>query len=749
MSSSLLNNEHLADESGMSRRGFLKFSALVGGGVAITAALPAAFPAASVFANANSSAELNTFVELLPSGRVKIYASNPDMGQGVRTSIPMIIAEEMCVDWNQVEVAVSPVAERFGAQSVGGSTTVPREFDGMRQMGAAAREMFISAAAKEMKVPAAELRAENSRVIHSSGKSVAYADLLEAVTQEQPPAEENLEFKPRSQYQIIGSEVGSIDNPDLVTGQPQFGSDVQIAGMMYGNYSKCPAIGGKVVSTNIDEIKALPGIHDAFIVKGNGMVSELLDGVAIVGSSTWAVFEAKKQLEVEWDETNASKDSWTDFQAMFQAKKSQPGAAKVSIKGDVDAEFARSSNTVVAGDYQHAFVAHACMEPENCTADYQAGSNGEPASLELWYPSQFPGRAFPAFKKLFGLEQDQVTVHQLRMGGSFGRKTQSEFGAEAIAMSKRVGAPVKNVWTREDSMRNDFFRAGGFQSFKAALDDSGNLVAWQNHFFGFDNAPTAGLPAFGSSLRAAEFPMLNLDNVNVTATQTELGTPCGAWRAPGANYNGFQVQSFLHECAIAAKRDHVEFMLSVMGEPRLVIPGNSRALHTGRAADVIKLAAEKGGWGRAMPAGEALGFAFHFSHSAHVAEVVHLRLGDDRKIEILNVTAAIDIGPVINMSGARGQAEGAIIDGISAMMAQKITMEHGRIEQTNFDRYPVARMPNAPRNIDVHFIQSDNHPTGIGEPALPPLAAAVANAVFSINGHRIRQMPFSEDGYSV
>ena len=666
------------------------------------------------------------------------------MGQGIKTALPMIIAEEMGAKWSDVEVLQSPVdSSRFGRQGAGGSTTIPRSFDKMRTLGASAREMFISAASVAMELPRAELKARDSTVIHQSGRFLSFGDLAALAVKQSVPDPKSLVFKNREDYTIIGTSVSGVDNLEISTGLARFGIDTRVPGMLYGAYQKCPAIGGRPRKANLDEIKKLPGIRDAFIVKGNGNVRELSDGIAIVGTSTWAVFDAKKQLVVEWDESDASKDSWMEMVARANDIKDKPGDTSVTRLGNVDAEFANSSNTTLGALYEYPFVAHLCLEPMNCTAHYKTGTHGAKDTLEIWIPTQIPARVYPVAKSMFGLNEDQVILHQMRLGGSFGRRTSNEYVCEVIEMSRRVGAPVKHTWTREDDIRHDFYRSGGFQSVKGSVDRNGKLVAWQNHFIGMS---IDGRPASGSRLRDSEFPMLNVKNVRATQTLFDIDTPCGPWRAPGANTNGFVVQSFIHELAHAAGRDHLEFLLEIMGEPRWLDPGNIRSLNTDRAGKVIRLAAEKAGWGRKMPDGHGLGLAFHFSHAAHIAEVAEVSVSDNKKLTVHNVIVAVDVGPIINMSGAKSQVEGAVIDGLSTMMGQKITMQDGRIEQSNFHDYKVLRIPDAP-TVECHFIQSDFSPTGLGEPALPPLAPAVGNAIFAATGHRVRRMPLSEEGY--
>jgi isoquinoline 1-oxidoreductase beta subunit len=381
----------------------------------------------------------------------------------------------------------------------------------------------------------------------------------------------------------------------------------------------------------------------------------------------------------------------------------------------------------------------------NCTADYRKGSDGQGDTLAVWIPSQFPAQVKEIAENLLGVKQDNVNVTLTRMGGAFGRRAVHDFAAEAMAISYRAGLPVKLTWTRTDDIHNDFFRVGGFENMKAALDANGKLKAWDQHYIGFAHN---GKPVIGSGLRGNEFSMAALDNARVTQTMMPVNTPCGAWRAPGSNTNAFVEQSFIHELAVLADRDHVEFMLELLGSRRWIEEGNVNSLNTGRAIDVINLVAAKAGWGRTMPAGTGLGFAFYFCHAAHVAEIAEVTVDKNRNFRVNKVTVAVDVGPIINMSGATSQVQGAVIDGLSAMALQQITMQNGVIQQNNFDDYPVMRIASTPE-IDVHFLQSDNRSTGLGEPALPPLAPAITNAIYTATGVRIRSMPLSEQGFKL
>jgi isoquinoline 1-oxidoreductase beta subunit len=462
--------------------------------------------------------------------------------------------------------------------------------------------------------------------------------------------------------------------------------------------------------------------------------------VAIIASSTYSALQAKKALLVQWDENGASKDSWTA--AVAEAKELAAKAPQQVLGEAGNVETAFANGKTVEAFYSYHYVSHADLEPQNCTAWFKGDS------VEVWAPTQTPQAAVGAVAALAGVPQDKVTLHQLRGGGGFGRRLANDSVCEAVLISKQAGGiPVKVQWTREDDMTFDYYRAGGFKSLKAAVDSAGKLTAWQNHFVTF--SADGKTPVVSGNVDKAEFPANVVANQRMVQSLIPSKMPTGPWRAPGSNVIAFCVQSFLSECAAAANRDYVDFLVDLMGSPRPLPPDPfGGVFHTGRAVGVIKAVAERSGWGRTLPAGRGLGLAFHFSHQGHFAEVAEVSVDAGKKVTVHKMWVVADIGPIVNLSGAENQCQGSVIDALSTAMGLKITFENGRVEQTNFHQYPIVRIDKAPE-IDVHFLDTDYAPTGCGEPAFPPAAPAIANAIFAASGQRVRTLPFSAEGYSI
>jgi isoquinoline 1-oxidoreductase beta subunit len=744
-----LNAQRAEEAARLSRRGFIKLTGLAGGGLVLAAALPQGARQALAQPSGSTVFDANPYVQIQPDGKIVLFAKNPDVGQGVKTSLPMIVAEELDADWQHVEVRQSVIdAAKYGPQFAGGSLSIPMNYESLRRAGATARAMLVAAAAKTWNVPAAELTTQASTVRHAgSNRSATYGELAEVAATLPVPDAASLTLKPNQSFRLLGTRVTGVDNAKLVRGEPLFGIDQRVPGMLYAAFAKAPAIGARATTANLDHVRTLRGVKNAFIVAHQGdplgfnpAAAAVFSGVAIVADSTWNALQAKKALEVQWDETQASSDSWTRAVAEAKSLAAKPAAQVLGEAGNVEAAF--SAGKTVEGFYTYHYVSHADLEPQNCTAWFKGDS------IEIWAPTQTPQNAVDAVAALLGLPKDKVTLHQLRGGGGFGRRLANDSVCEAALVSKQAGGvPVKVQWTREDDMAFDYYRPGGFHALKAAIDGAGKLAAWQDHFITFSMDGKA--PVSGATLDKSEFPANVVPNQRMVQSMIPSKIPTGPWRAPGSNVIAFCMQSFLHECAVAANRDHVEFLVDLMGEPRATSAGPfGGGLHTGRAVNVIKAVADRAQWGRTLPAGRGLGLAFHFSHQGHFAEVAEVSVDASQKVTVHKVWVVADIGPIVNLSAAENQCQGSVIDALSTAVGLKITFENGRVEQTNFHQYRIVRIDKAPE-IDVHFLASDYSPTGCGEPAFPPAAPAIANAIFAATKQRVRTLPFSEEGYSV
>lgn len=731
-------------KASVSRRQFLQVSGL---GLVLTASGRVQQLAAS--ADSTSSA-LSAYITIGRDGVIIVGAPNPDVGQGVNTSLPMIIAEELDAAWGDIKVINAAIdAERFGAQFAGGSLSVPMRWDELRRVGATARAMLVEAAGNQWEVPVTELSTADSKVLHSaSGRSLTYAELASAASMLAIPPESSLVMKSAAQYRLLGRRITNVSAAAIAQGEPLFGIDVQVPGMVYASYVKCPHIGGSPVSANLDEIRAQRGVIDAFIIEGEPgpyvfdfrNSAQVSPGVAIVARDTWSAMRARKMLKVEWDTRAASTDDSDQIALSARAAAAHPkGAQLIRSAGNTRSAIAGAS-TKAKAFYSADFVSHAQLEPQSCVVSVKA------QSAEVWTSSQTPSAIKQLMPGLLSLPPQAVTVHSVRGGGGFGRRLSNEYAYEAALISKRMGMPVKVQWSREDDMAFDYFRSALYLDFEAGLSKEGHLVAWKHHVIsGSADGKTAN---YGSNYRERNFPEDLLANYEITNTLIPSKTPTGAWRAPVSNIYAFAEQSFLCELAVAVGRDYRDFLLELLGRDQWFKEGDRNALNTGRAKAVISAACDSAGWGRDLPAGRGLGLAFFFSHAGHVAEVAEVSVDANRRLNVHDVWVAVDIGQVINLSGVENQIEGSVIDGLSALANQRITIREGRIRETNFDRYPLLRMPQAPR-VHVQMMASGYAPTGAGEPALPPLAPAVGNAVFAACGERIRELPFSNAGFTI
>jgi isoquinoline 1-oxidoreductase beta subunit len=737
------------------RRRFLRQSALAGGGLVLgiygaganaQVGKPAAVEGAAEFAP-------NAFIRIGRDGRVTLISKQPEIGQGIKTSLPMVIAEELEVDWRDVRVVQGDLNRAYGSQGAGGSTSTPTNYQHFQRLGATARSMLVQAAAQAWGVPAAECSAANSAVEHGPSKRrLGYAALAGAAAALPVPDPASVQLKDPAAYRLLGTRIGGVDNAAVVSGKPLFGIDVQLPGMLYAVYEKCPVFGGKPVSANLDAVKALPGVKDAFMIEGSGDLRGLLPGVAIVAGSTWAAFSARKQLKVVWDEGAGAGHSWEGFAAQAKALSRQPGATVMRKDGDPTAAFASAAKTVEAA-YSYPFISHASMEPQNCTAWFKPADG----TLELWAPTQNPGAGQALAAATFGIPKEKISLHIMRSGGGFGRRLSSDFIVEATAIARRVNAPVKLTWSREDDLQHDHFRAGGFHFLRGALDGAGKPVAWHNHFVTFANrierdGNSVLQPGSGASLSGDEFPGRWLANCLLEQTALECSIPMGPWRAPGSNVFAWVFHSFIDELAHAAGRDPLAFRLELLGE-RDIVPGtgeHGQPYNVGRMKRVLHEVAEKSGWGkRSFPRGQGQGIAFHFSHRGYIAEVAEVTVSKQGVLKVDRVVVVSDIGAqIVNLSGAENQVQGSVIDGLSTLMFPELNIDKGRIVQSNFHQYPLLRIADTPPKIEVHFLKTDFPVTGLGEPALPPLAPAVCNAIFAATGKRVRQLPLSRSDLS-
>lgn len=721
----------------VSRRDFLKTGAVAGAGLVVAVQLQGCARQPPLPASSAPFAP-NAWVRVQEDGSVLIEVDRSEMGQGVSTALPMLVAEELEADWSTVRYEAAPANPVYAnkltrnMQVTGGSTSVPNGWVPLRQAGAKAREMLVAAAAARWGVEPSACRAENSRVLHeASGRSASYGEL--AADAARQPVPETVTLKDPRDWKLIGRPVPRLDLPGAVRGDPVFAQDVRVPGMLVAQVERPPVLGGSVKSFDDAKARAVPGVRAVVQVTG---------GIAVIAEDFWAAKKGREALAVEWDEgPNAALDS-DAVRAMLRSLVAAPEGKVVRKDGDAPGTIAGVTKKVRA-EYEAPYLAHATMEPMTCSADVRPDGVTVWAPTQMqWGPKMFGGGAQGTAAKIAGVPMEKVDVRTTKLGGGFGRRSEMDFIVDAVEVSKAVGAPVRVVWTREDDMRNDYFRPATLHVFEGAVDEAGRAVAWSHVIAGpsiMARYIPGWLPEFAAnrmgmlkhgadptSVEGAENLPYGIANVRVDYRRADIGVPVGFWRSVGFSQNALATECFIDELADLAGQDPVAFRRALLG-------GKPRHLA------VLDLAAEQAGWGTPLPPGRARGVAVAESFGSFVAEVAEVSVVNGA-VRVHKVTCAIDCGQVVNPDIVAAQMEGAIVFGLTAALKGEITIDKGRVQQGNFLDYPLLRMDEMPE-VAVHIVPSTEHPGGVGEPGTPPIAPAVANAVSALTGTRVRRLP--------
>lgn len=716
------------------RRSFLVASLV--GGAALSFDVKLAFAATAK----DKATVLTAFVRINPDNSVVIGAKNPEIGQGIKTMLPMLIAEELDVDWSQVRIEQTQANDKiFGPQMAGGSRSTPVNWLPMRQAGAAARQMLLTAAAQSWNVDPASLTTASGKVIHkASNRTAPYSAFAKQAAAVTPPDLAKVPLKPDAEFKIIGTSKLGVDTPAIVAGKPLFGIDTRLPGMVYAAIEICPVFQGTLISVDDSAARATKGVINVIQLNSGIVPAGKIDAVAIVADSWWTASQARKKLKIQWQTAEQESHSTAGYEAAARALMDggKPQAELLRV-GDVDAGFAKAAKTVTAR-YDYPFLAHATLEPQNCTALFKDGK------IEFWAPSQLPAGGRAEVAAMIGVKPEDITINLTRIGGGFGRRLLNDYMVQVSQLAKAMpGIPVKMLFNRADDTRHDYYRPAGWHELTMGLDAKGAIVAFKDHFitFGVD-----GKPVRAAEMPVTEFPAQIVPNVHIGTSYMATNMPTGWLRAPTSNALGFVFQGFLDEVAEAAGVDLPELMRRTLGEDRLLPQvGRANQFNTGRARAVIDAVCKMANWtGRQTERGtKGRGFGFYFSHAGYFAEVIDITIPDGKTIHVDKVWVVGDVGKhVINPLNAMHQAQGAVIEGLAqSMIGQKIDLVKGAVVQENFHNFPLMRINGAPPEIVIDFLKPDYPPTGLGEPTLPPVIPALANAIYAATGKRLRSLP--------
>ena len=699
-----------------SRRQFLRVSALAGGGIMFGFKL-LANAAESPLPAVETPFSPNAYITIDANGLVTLVAPNPEIGQGVKTALPMLLAEELDVDWEKVVIVQAALdAKAFGNQVAGGSGAIRSRFEPIRKAGATARAMLVSAAAQQWNVPAEECSTENGFVLHkASGKKAGYGEL--AAKAATLPVPTTVKLKDPKDYKLIGKRIRNVDNKKILTGKPLFGIDTRREGMLFVMVARPPAFGKKLKSYDDTETRKMIGVKN--VVRWNNVV-------AVLATSTWNAKKGRDALVLEWEDASpleSTPDHEAAFKKLVQQKSDTPGRND----GDVEKSLG-SSKHVLESIYQVPILSHAPMEPINFFADVRDGK------ADLYGPTQVPGRVRTDVAKALGIPEENITVGIPRQGGGFGRKLQSDNAVEAAMISSLAKAPIQMLWTREDDMQGDFYRPNGMYRYRAAINENNELEAWHETAAAL-NSRRANSPD--------NFPSGALANVRTDSFSLNSNIQTGPWRAPTHNALAFTQESFMDEIAHALKKDPIAFRLEMLDKAQTQ-PVGKVAYSVDKFKSVINLVAEMSDWHSKPEPGQFRGFASYFSFNTYVAEVAVVAI-ENGQLKIKKIFGAVNCGQVVNLSGAENQVQGAILDGLSHAWYSGITFDKGSVMQKNFNAYKFMRMKDSPAIVEIKFVETNDAPTGLGEPGLPPIAPAVCNAIFAATGKRIRRLPFDQD----